>query len=115
MILGRVDFHKSALITVTSAVIYPTRALFCLGVVMATDDMWVHNRRFTLKTLRDFGFGKSTMEEIIKDEIKDHLASLREEAASGRPVVLDEKLNISITNIIWRILAGNLLINIHNI
>ena len=74
--------------------------------MFAQGDMWVHNRRFTLKNLRDFGFGKSKMEDIVKDEIKEHIAELRVEAKPGNPIPMDTKLNMSITNIIWKITAG---------
>jgi hypothetical protein len=30
------------------------------GVIMSQSQTWVEQRRFTLKTLRDFGFGKAS-------------------------------------------------------
>ena len=40
------------------------------GIVFTHGKQWTEQRRFALKTLRDFGFGKSAMENIILDEVK---------------------------------------------
>ena len=38
------------------------------GVVFSSGTAWNENRRFGLRTLRDFGFGKRTAENLILDE-----------------------------------------------
>ena len=64
-------------------------------------------RRFTLKSLRDLGFGKSCSEEAIIDEckvlvdnIKDNVRGIEEK------VNLDKNLNCAGLNIIWNLVAG---------
>jgi hypothetical protein len=37
----------------------------------------VEQRRFTLKNLRDVGFGKGSMESLIKDEVVDLIDSFK--------------------------------------
>lgn len=37
------------------------------GIVMAEGELWEQHRRFLLRQLRDFGFGKSSMEALIMD------------------------------------------------
>lgn len=39
------------------------------GVIMTNGQIWREQRRFLLKNLRDFGFGKNSMEGIIQEEM----------------------------------------------
>ena len=51
------------------------------GVISTSGRYWREQRRFLLKNLRDFGFGKSSMESLIQDEMVklcSKLASLPE-------------------------------------
>lgn len=39
------------------------------GIVQSEGELWEVHRRFLLRQLRDFGFGKSSMESLIMDEV----------------------------------------------
>ena len=39
------------------------------GVIGTNGQYWREQRRFLLKNLKDFGFGKTSMESIIQDEM----------------------------------------------
>lgn len=41
------------------------------GITFNNGTSWQAQRRFSLKVLRDFGFGKMSMIASIQDEIKD--------------------------------------------
>ena len=43
---------------------------FYLKTLYSEGKTWVDQRRFALRTLRDFGFGKQGMEEMIQDEVE---------------------------------------------
>ena len=45
------------------------------GLVFSRGQTWAEQRRFTLRVLRDFGFGKSSMEDTLLDEV-DKLCEL---------------------------------------
>ena len=41
------------------------------GIIMTQDQQWLNQRRFSLKTLKDFGFGKKSIEDSIHFEIDE--------------------------------------------
>jgi hypothetical protein len=49
---------------------------FPTGIVFSEGQTWQGVRRFTLRNLRDFGFGKSSIEGLIQCEIEELLNSL---------------------------------------
>jgi len=74
------------------------------GIAFSRGRTWIEQRRFTLRVLRDFGFGKSSMEDSILDEVD----KLCEEISKFNDKELDIglKMNISILNSLWSILTG---------
>ena len=74
------------------------------GVLLSDGNMWHHTRRFTLRTLRDFGFGKQGMEGLIQEEVlqfKSLLDGIRDE-----PVDFAFRLNLPVLNALWRVTVG---------
>lgn len=57
------------------------------GVIFNVGKKWQEQRRFMLSTLRDFGFGKSSMEQLISEEIDRFLAYIETKATKG-PLVM---------------------------
>ena len=43
---------------------------------MTDGELWQEQRRFTIKQLKDVGVGKSSLEGIILDEIRDLISDL---------------------------------------
>ena len=62
-------------------------------------------RRFALRHLRDFGFGKSSMEEMIRDECLCLAERLR--SMDGLEVETKQLFNLSVMNILWRMISGS--------
>ena len=62
-------------------------------------------RRFALRNLRDFGFGKSGAEEIIREEFLDMAEKLR--GAEGRELGSAHLFNVNVMNVIWRMMSGS--------
>ena len=75
-----------------------------LGLVTSEGRCWTEQRRFTLRTLRDFGFGKKGMEEMIQEEV-DLFKGLIEKNI-GEPFDFLNKFNLPILNALWRVTSG---------
>ena len=65
---------------------------------------WIEHRRFSLRTLRDFGFGKRSMEHIIMEEVRELTDRLR--SSCGTPLSTQHTFNAAVFNVIWSIVAG---------
>ncbi|XP_069584443.1 cytochrome P450 2K6-like [Ranitomeya imitator] len=75
-----------------------------MGILFSHGETWKAMRRFTISTLRDYGMGRSTIEEKITDEcvyLNNMLASFK-----GNPFDSNMILNAATANIIVSILLG---------
>ena len=71
-------------------------------------ERWRELRRFTLKSLRDLGFGKSCSEQAIIEETRALLENIKESLGGAEEAVVDleKSLNCASLNIIWNLVAG---------
>ena len=74
------------------------------GVAFSQGTYWKEQRRFLLRHLRDFGFGKTSMEDTLLDEV-DKLCN-EYSKVEGTPMCLDNTMNLSVINSLWSILTG---------
>ena len=74
------------------------------GVIFTQGKFWTEQRRFTLRVLKDFGFGKASMEDTIMDEVEKLCDEVRKFA--GKPFNLQRRVNISVLNALWSLLVG---------
>ena len=74
------------------------------GIIFSRGRAWTDQRRFTLRVLRDFGFGKSSMEDTIIDEV-DKLCDVLD-GSVGQQIDISKKMNISVLNSLWALLTG---------
>lgn len=65
---------------------------------------WKEQRRYVLKQLRDLGFGKTSMEDSLHQEVSKLVEFLK--PMTNKKSNLDQTLNISILNALWAILVG---------
>ena len=76
-----------------------------VGVILSEGKTWVDQRRFTLRTLRDFGFGKQGMEDLIQEEVELFKALIMKNGEKSFDFV--NKLNLPILNALWRVTVGD--------
>ena len=74
------------------------------GIVFSVGETWKQQRRHALRTLRDFGFGKQGMEEMIQEEVKQFKIFLHEH--SVEPFDIAHRLNLPILNALWKMTVG---------
>jgi cytochrome P450 len=75
------------------------------GILFGEGKDWQEQRRFALKNLRDFGFGKgTTMETLINDEVVDLISEFKKEL--NQPVNLKRRFNAAVLNSLWHMIAG---------
>lgn len=68
--------------------------------------MWETHRRFAIRHLRDFGFGKNTMESLIMDEVHELVERIK--SKNGTPVgQIKDMFTLAVLNSLWTLINGN--------
>ncbi|XP_075543712.1 cytochrome P450 2A13-like [Dermacentor variabilis] len=81
--------------------------IYILGtkcVATMNGELWEHNRRFCLHVLRNLGYGKTSMEDHIKDECQSIIDKVAE--AKGAPIAFQDYLLTSTSNNISALVYG---------
>ncbi|XP_036610924.1 cytochrome P450 2J2-like [Trichosurus vulpecula] len=76
-----------------------------LGLIMSNGQTWRQQRRFALMTLRNFGLGKKTLEDRIREEARYLTEAIGEE--KGQPFDPHFQINNAVSNIICSITFGH--------
>lgn len=81
-----------------------------LGVLLTDSDLWKEQRRFSLRHLRDFGFGRRDMSVMLEEETANMVDFLRKQIQinNNKEVECDMEniFNIHVLNTLWTMLAG---------
>jgi cytochrome P450 len=79
-----------------------------LGIMFATNnDLWKTQRRFALRRLRDWGFGKITLEGLIQEEIQETCEEMDEKVKENKGIVpIANAFGVPVINILWAVVAG---------
>ncbi|XP_055336541.1 cytochrome P450 2C15-like [Paramacrobiotus metropolitanus] len=74
------------------------------GLIISQGDLWKEHRRFAISTLRDFGMGKTWLEDNIIAEVEDMCAVLRKQ--NKQPFDPKTLLSHSVSNVICALVFG---------
>lgn len=80
---------------------------FPTGLVFTEGELFMEQRRFTLRHLRDVGHLKTSMEDIILSEVRDLLRDLRAQSESDPHRLVDFRhlFNVPVVNTLWALVA----------
>lgn len=78
--------------------------LFIVGVATSSGALWKEHRTFSLNTLREFGFGKRSLESRIIEEIEVFVQEIQ--SKKGEPFNIHSLINVCISNIMCSITFG---------
>ena len=73
------------------------------GIVFTEGSKWSAQRRFSLKTLKDFGFGRKSIEGSIHFEVEEMIENF---FTSNDDILLGSEFNVPIINILWQMVAN---------
>ncbi len=76
------------------------------GVIFINGQSWVEQRRFALRTLRDFGLGKSGMEAMVAEEVEDLCERIGREGTGETGMLMKNFFNKSALRALWKVLTS---------
>merc|ERR1719167_526270 len=74
------------------------------GIISTDGQEWLEQRRFALKHLKDFGFGKSGLHGIIQEEVDILIKHLMQ--FQHQDFRMETVFGIPVINVLWVIVAG---------
>ncbi|OXA43400.1 Cytochrome P450 2J3 [Folsomia candida] len=75
------------------------------GITFNDGPAGYEQRRFTLKTLRDLGFGKQSMEKLVEEEVHELVDYFGKN--TNKPIELKHIFGLFVINALWSILVGD--------
>ena len=75
------------------------------GVIFSNEKTWIETRRTSLHILRNFGYGKNTMKEMIDDEVNNLIRHI-DDHWINTSLNISQFFQISILSSLWRIISG---------
>jgi len=80
---------------------------FCdVGLIHSDGKNWESQRKFTIKNLREFGFRKSHMENLITKEVKELICVFKEYQDKDKPLLIEDIFLLPVLNGLWILVAG---------
>ncbi|KAK9880868.1 hypothetical protein WA026_013195 [Henosepilachna vigintioctopunctata] len=79
-----------------------------LGIMLTDSDFWHEQRRFILKQLKEFGFGRRNMSHMIEEEAGHMISDIKSAMNNNGSLITDMEsiFGIHVLNTLWTMLAG---------
>ena len=73
-------------------------------MITSTGEAWTEKKSLTLRALKDVGYGKAGMEDVIAEELVQFTSFLK--TFAGKPFEISSKFNLPLINILWRLASS---------
>jgi len=80
-------------------------SLYFTGLLYSEGKTWESQRKFTIKHLRDFGFRKPHMENLVSNEVKELISTLKE-YKDNQSLLIEDIFVLPVLNGLWILIAG---------
>lgn len=89
--------------------IYNGSFILNIGILWGNGEPWKDIRRFSIRTLRDFGFGKQKGQDaVMEEELDELMRRLDDKIAKEKDssICMSQLFTVSVLNILWSMMAG---------
>jgi hypothetical protein len=78
------------------------------GIATTSGQPWQDQKRFALKVLKEFGFGRKGLDGVIQEEGARLIRTMLEESESAPGIILriETNFNVPVINVLWHIIAS---------
>lgn len=88
--------------TVSNLYLRSRKSEFFLGIIFPDGTLWRDQRKFAVKTLKDLGVGKNSLESCIQQETSEMISHLSELLTSDSVTLrIDDFFDLPCLNVIW--------------
>lgn len=79
------------------------------GLLLTDEEFWQEQRRFVLRHLREFGFGRRTMAAMVEEESEDLVRMFMDKIKPAQSAIVSMKdvFGVSVLNTLWTMMANN--------
>lgn len=77
------------------------------GVILTDEEFWQEQRRFVVRHLKEFGFGRKAMVDLIQDEAEHLLLDIKSKVGTGEKLLpMHDAFYVCVLNTLWSMMAG---------
>lgn len=77
---------------------------------MTDEEFWQEQKRFVLRHLKDFGFGRHTMASLVEEEAADIVNTfesiINKNGKNGEEIEMSHAFSVNVLNTLWMMMAG---------
>ena len=77
-----------------------------LGLVFTDGQFYWNQKHFAVKHLKNFGFGKTSLQTVIVDQANDLTSFLEKQSVNRNVEISNEVFATPVVNVLWSMMAG---------